>query len=76
MVGPSKCRGRTRTTATTRWNETNIADANLVLGYINPDFFLGGRRAVDISLSEKAIKQHLSLIPGLTIMRLPMVFSA
>ena len=42
-------------------------DANIVLGYINPDFFLGGRRTVDTSLSEKAIKQHIADPLGLTV---------
>ncbi|HTY54993.1 MAG TPA: hydantoinase/oxoprolinase family protein [Candidatus Binataceae bacterium] len=34
-----------------------VTDANVVLGYLNPDFFLGGRVKLDRSLSEKAIER-------------------
>jgi N-methylhydantoinase A len=36
-----------------------VTDANLVLGYINPDYFLGGRRKIDPELSRKAITRHV-----------------
>jgi len=34
-----------------------VTDANVVLGYLNPDFFLGGRVKLDRALSEKAIER-------------------
>ncbi len=38
--------------------EPTCTDANVVLGYINPDYFLGGRREIKPELSEAAIKEH------------------
>ncbi|MCL4289567.1 MAG: hydantoinase/oxoprolinase family protein [Thermoleophilia bacterium] len=35
--------------------ETTLTDANLALGRLNPDFFLGGRLALDASLSRAAL---------------------
>ena len=32
-----------------------VTDANIILGYINPDYFLGGRRKLDSEAAEKAI---------------------
>ncbi len=33
-----------------------VTDANLLLGYLNPDFFLGGRMQLDKAAAEKAIE--------------------
>jgi len=35
--------------------EATVTDANVVLGRINPDFFLGGRRALDAALAYEAV---------------------
>ena len=35
--------------------EPTVTDANLILGYLNPDFFLGGRMKLDRRLSEEAM---------------------
>ena len=35
-------------------------DANVVLGYINPDYFLGGRRDIDPGLSARAVDMHVA----------------
>ena len=37
-----------------------VTDANLVLGYINPDFFLGGRRRVEPDLSREVITEQIA----------------
>jgi acetone carboxylase, beta subunit len=37
-----------------------VTDADLVLGYINPDYFLGGRVKIDKSLAEKVIKEKIA----------------
>jgi len=37
-----------------------VTDANVVLGYLSPESFLGGRRALDRSLSEAAIAKHVA----------------
>lgn len=42
-------------------------DANVVLGYINPDFFLGGRREIDTELSARAIETHAAKPLGLGV---------
>jgi N-methylhydantoinase A len=36
-------------------NEATLTDANLVLGRINPDYFLGGRLALDRKLAEQVV---------------------
>ncbi len=37
-----------------------VTDANVVLGYINPDFFNNGRMKLDADLSYKAIKTYVA----------------
>ena len=37
-----------------------VTDANLVLGYINPDFFLGGRRRIEPELAHKVIGEQIA----------------
>lgn len=42
-------------------------DANLVLGYLDPEFFAGGRMKLDIAAARRAIEQHIAKPMGLTI---------
>ncbi|MDE3129730.1 MAG: hydantoinase/oxoprolinase family protein [Acidobacteriota bacterium] len=44
-----------------------VADADLVLGYINPDNFLGGRLKLDVELARQAIATHVAKPLGLSI---------
>ena len=44
-----------------------VTDADLVLGYIDPDYFLGGRMKLDKSLAEKAIKEKIADPLGLSV---------
>ena len=37
-----------------------VTDANVVLGFINPDSLAGGRLAIDKALSETAIADHVA----------------
>ena len=37
--------------------EPTVTDANLVLGRINPDYFIGGEQALDPQLAERAIRR-------------------
>ena len=37
-----------------------VTDACLVLGYIDPDYFLGGTMQVSLDLAEKAIQTHIA----------------
>lgn len=41
--------------------EPTVTDANVVLGYLNPDYFLGGRMTLDVSAARRGI---LSAIAG------------
>jgi N-methylhydantoinase A len=47
--------------------EPTVADADLVLGIINPDYFLGGRKKLSRSLAEDAIRQRVAEPLGLTV---------
>jgi N-methylhydantoinase A len=44
-----------------------VTDANLVLGYLNPDYFLGGKMQLDIAAAKQAIKTQVADKLGLTI---------
>jgi N-methylhydantoinase A len=37
-----------------------VADADLVLGYLNPENFLGGRLRLDVALSRRAIEENVA----------------
>ena len=43
-----------------------VTDANIVLGYIDPDYFLGGRRKLDKAAAEEAIRTQIAEPLGLT----------
>lgn len=42
-------------------------DANLVLGYLNPDYFAGGKMQLDVEASRTAIKEHIADKLGLSV---------
>lgn len=42
-------------------------DANLVLGYLDPDFFAGGRMKLDFAAARRAIEEHIAKPMNLTI---------
>ncbi len=42
-----------------------VTDANLVLGYLNPDYFLGGERRLVIEPARAAIDEHVARPMGL-----------
>lgn len=44
-----------------------VTDADLVLGYLDPDFFLGGNMSLDIELSRNAIQEKLAKPLGTTM---------
>ncbi len=44
-----------------------VTDADLVLGYLDPNFFLGGTMALDIELSKKAIEEKIAKPLGTTM---------
>ncbi len=57
--GPA-CYGRGGTDPT-------VTDADLILGFLNPEFFLGGRMKVDPELSKKAILDKIAKPLGLDL---------
>ena len=44
-----------------------VTDADLVLGYLDPSYFLGGRMALDVAAAERAIAQHVAVPLGLSV---------
>lgn len=57
--GPA-CYGKGGTNAT-------ITDANLVLGYLSPSYFLGGTIQLDVARAEEAIVRHVAVPLGLSL---------
>lgn len=51
------------------WGGTlpTVSDANLVLGRLNPDYFLGGQLPLYLGRAEKAIKEHVADRMGLPL---------
>jgi len=47
--------------------EPTVTDADVVLGYIDPDYFLGGEMKLDKSLSEKAIEKKVAVPLGISV---------
>jgi N-methylhydantoinase A len=44
-----------------------VTDANLVLGYLNPDSFAGGSMRLDVARARKAIEEHVARPLGMTV---------
>lgn len=47
--------------------EPTVTDANLALGFISPDFFLGGAMVLDKGLARRAIEEHLAKPLGISV---------
>jgi N-methylhydantoinase A len=45
--------------------EPTVTDADLVLGYISPDYFLGGRMKLDVDAARQAIEERIAKPLGL-----------
>lgn len=48
-------------------SEPTVTDANLVLGRLNPDFFLGGEMEVDVEAARRAIYDRIARPLGLSL---------
>src|SRR5712691_11699224 len=48
-------------------HEPTVTDANLVLGYLNPDYFAGGAMTLDVAAATHAIEQKLARLLGLVV---------
>lgn len=57
--GPA-CYGRGGTRPT-------VTDADVLLGYIDPDYFLGGRESLDIDAAEEAMRTHIAEPLGMSV---------
>lgn len=44
-----------------------VTDADIVLGYLNPEYFLGGSQELDKEASEEALKEKVATPLGMTI---------
>jgi N-methylhydantoinase A len=40
--------------------EPTITDVDAILGYLNPEFFLGGRERLDVDAAYEAVEQHVA----------------
>jgi len=47
--------------------QPTVSDANLILGYLNPDGLVGGRLPLDADKAHKAIKEHIAKPLGITV---------
>ena len=47
--------------------EPTVTDADLILGYLDPAFFLGGRMQLDLAATERAIKERIADPLGLSV---------
>jgi N-methylhydantoinase A len=47
--------------------QPTVTDANLVLGYLNPDHFLGGRMHLDVEGARRGIEAHIARPLGLGV---------
>jgi N-methylhydantoinase A len=48
-------------------DKVTVTDADLILGYLNPDYFLGGRVKLKKDKAEKAIKEKISTPLGMSV---------
>ena len=59
-VGPMKRRRRSRSACYMRGGkEPTVTDANVALGYLHADYFLGGRMEINPELSEQVIREKI-----------------
>ncbi len=47
----------------------SVTDADLVLGYLNPSYFLGGSMSLDVVAAEAAIREHVAQPLGVDVQR-------
>jgi N-methylhydantoinase A len=67
-VGPESAGARPGPACYGRGGERpTVADADLVLGYLNPENFLGGRLTLDVDRARRAIEEHVARPTGMTV---------
>ncbi len=50
-------------------SEPTVTDADLILGYLDPDYFLGGKMRLDRARAEEAIRKHIAEPLGVDLTR-------
>ena len=50
-------------------NDPTVTDADLILGYLDPRYFLGGRMPLDVASAERAFQEQLADPLGLDVAR-------
>ncbi|RJP28639.1 MAG: hydantoinase/oxoprolinase family protein [Actinobacteria bacterium] len=48
-------------------SDPTVTDADLVLGFVDPDYFLGGRKKLNLSLAETAIREKIAAPLGIGV---------
>ena len=59
-AGERRGRSRDRPATVSVGSAPTVTDANLVLGYLDPRYFLGGARALDPDAARAAIEEHVA----------------
>jgi N-methylhydantoinase A len=49
--------------------DPTVTDADLLLGYLDPSYFLGGQMELDLEAAERAVRDHLAQPVGLDVER-------
>jgi N-methylhydantoinase A len=49
--------------------EPTVTDADLICGYLNPDYFLGGRMKLNKALAEKGVEKHIASKLGVSVVK-------
>jgi N-methylhydantoinase A len=44
-----------------------VTDCDVILGYINPDYFLGGRMKLDVKRAEESVRRHVAERLGMSV---------
>lgn len=47
--------------------QPTLTDANLVLGYLDPDYFLGGKMRLDVEAARRQIQTHIAAPLGISV---------
>ena len=47
--------------------DPTVTDANLILGYLDPDYFLGGEMTLDLEVSRQAVHDRIAMPLGMSI---------
>src|SRR5581483_1858175 len=48
-------------------SEPTVTDADLLLGYLDPSYFLGGEMALDVAAAEDAVRRHIAEPLGIAL---------